>query len=113
MLRDGAFRWNRFENLLREGSQSSDFDPEQLWVLAKWLISPSADAIRRPLADEFVRLVDGFAAGSVREQIHATVYPPPPPPSCIMYVFVSLDTTTYCWPTSVLGYRLTTLCRRR
>eukprot|EP00873_Tetraselmis_striata_P044616 jgi/Tetstr1/464880/TSEL_009617.t1 len=73
VLRDGAFRWNRFENLLREGSQSSDFDPEQLWVLAKWLISPSADAIRRPLADEFVRLVDGFAAGSVREQIHATI----------------------------------------
>jgi len=70
ILSDGSFRWNRFENLLREGSQSSDFDPEQLWVLAKWLVSPSAGEIRRPMAEEFVRLIDGFAAGSVREQIH-------------------------------------------
>jgi hypothetical protein len=73
ILSDGSFRWNRFENLLREGSQSSDFDPEQLWVLAKWLVSPSAGEIRRPMAEEFVRLIDGFAAGSVREQIHNRV----------------------------------------
>jgi len=69
VLRDGQIRWNRLDNLLREGSKSSDFDPEQLWVLADWLFSPSAQGVREPLADEVVRLVDTYMAGAIREQI--------------------------------------------
>ncbi len=39
---EGQFRWNRLDNLLREGSKSQDFDPGQLWLLAEWLLTPSA-----------------------------------------------------------------------
>ena len=28
---DGRFRWNRLDNLLREGSKSSALTDEQLW----------------------------------------------------------------------------------
>jgi hypothetical protein len=43
---DDRFRWNRLENLLREGSKSQDFDPTQLWLLAGWLLGPNAPKIR-------------------------------------------------------------------
>ena len=45
-LQDDRFRWNRLENLLREGSKSQDFDPAQLWLLARWLLGPNAPKIR-------------------------------------------------------------------
>jgi len=69
VLRGGEFRWNRLDNLLRESSKSTDFDPEQMWVLAEWLVSPSAKGVRDPLVEELVRIVDGLATGSIREQL--------------------------------------------
>lgn len=34
VLEAGRLRWSRLENLLREGSKSTDFDASQLWLLA-------------------------------------------------------------------------------
>jgi hypothetical protein len=66
---DGSFRWNRLENLLREGSKSSDFDPAQLWLLAGWLLSPNAAGVRARLGAEVARMVDALAAADVRDRI--------------------------------------------
>ena len=40
-----------------------DFDPAQLWLLAEWVVSDAGATIRKPLANEFVRLVDSTVAG--------------------------------------------------
>lgn len=69
MLQNNQLRWNRLENLLREGSKSSDFDASQLWLLANWLLSPNAEGIRHKLAVELARMLDATAASQARERI--------------------------------------------
>lgn len=60
---DGRFRWNRVDNLLREGSKSSDLTSEQLWLLGSYLCSDAGAEIRVPLVEEVARLLDAYAAG--------------------------------------------------
>lgn len=69
ILKDGQFRWNRLENLLLEGSKSQDFDPNQLWLLAEWLLSPGASSVRASVVAELARMVDALAATNTRTQI--------------------------------------------
>lgn len=69
LLQNNQLRWNRLENLLREGSKSSDFDASQLWLLANWLLSPNAEGIRHKLAVELARMLDATAAAQARERI--------------------------------------------
>lgn len=38
LLADGQFRWNRLDNLLREGAKSSDLTGDQLWLLADYVV---------------------------------------------------------------------------
>ena len=68
-LQDGKFRWNRFDNLLREGSKSQDFDAGQLWLLAGWILSPNAAAVRATLAAEVAKMMDAAAAADVRQRL--------------------------------------------
>ena len=67
ILLDGRLRWQRLENLVREGSKSQDFDPSQIWTLAEWICSESGKPVRKPLAREIVRLVDSFITERARE----------------------------------------------
>jgi hypothetical protein len=60
---EGRLRWNRLENLVEEGSKSSDYNPDQLWVLADWLVSDAGKGIRRPVVREVARLLDAYVAG--------------------------------------------------
>lgn len=69
ILKDGNFRWNRFDNLLREGSKSQDFDASQLWLLAGWILSPNATAVRATLAAELAKMLDAAAAADVRQRV--------------------------------------------
>ncbi|GLC42639.1 hypothetical protein PLESTB_001122400 [Pleodorina starrii] len=69
IIKDGQFRWSRLENLLREGSKSSDFDPTQLWLLAEWLLSPGAAGVRTTVVAELGRVIDAAAAADVRQRI--------------------------------------------
>ncbi|MEW5298504.1 MAG: hypothetical protein WDW36_001619 [Sanguina aurantia] len=69
ILKDGDFRWTRLENLIREGSKSQDFDPAQLWLLADWLVSPTANGVRGSMVTEVSRIVDAMFAASFREQL--------------------------------------------
>ncbi|GFR42152.1 hypothetical protein Agub_g3004 [Astrephomene gubernaculifera] len=71
IIKDGQIRWGRFENLLQQGSRSSDWQPGQLWLLAEWLLAPGAEAggLRAVLAEEVGRLLDAAAAEDVRSRI--------------------------------------------
>lgn len=69
ILKDGRLRWNRLENLFQQGSQSADFDPNQLWLLIEWVCSDAGKPVRKPLASELVRLIDAVIAGSIRKQL--------------------------------------------
>lgn len=60
---DGRLRWNRLENLIEEGSKSLDYDPQQLWLLAQWVLGEQGVAVRKPLVDELARLIDAAVAG--------------------------------------------------
>lgn len=46
LLADGQFRWNRLDNLLREGAKSSDLTGDQLWLLAEYVVRVVQKAAR-------------------------------------------------------------------
>jgi hypothetical protein len=69
VLQDNQLRWNRLENLMREGSKSQDFDATQLWMLASWLLSENAAGVRAKLAVELARMLDAAAAADARDRI--------------------------------------------
>eukprot|EP00882_Tetradesmus_deserticola_P015416 GHRQ01016426.1.p1 GENE.GHRQ01016426.1~~GHRQ01016426.1.p1 ORF type:complete len:252 (+),score=158.14 GHRQ01016426.1:139-894(+) len=69
VIKDNQLRWNRLENLLREGSKSQDFDSSQLWMLATWLLSENAAGVRAKLAAELARMLDAAAAADARDRI--------------------------------------------
>jgi aarF domain-containing kinase len=68
---NGKLRWSRLRNLVEQGSQSLDYDPSQLWLLAEWVCSEGGKPLRGPLAAELVRLADAVITGAVREQVAA------------------------------------------
>jgi predicted unusual protein kinase regulating ubiquinone biosynthesis (AarF/ABC1/UbiB family) len=69
ILQNGRLRWNRLENLIREGSKSYDFDSSQIWTLAEWVLSDGGRPVRKPLANEIVRLVDSYISNAVRKSL--------------------------------------------
>lgn len=68
-LQDGRFRWNRLENLIREGSKSQDYDPAQLWLLVSWLMTPNASGVREKVGQELAKMIDAMAAADVRDRL--------------------------------------------
>eukprot|EP01026_Neomeris_dumetosa_P025553 TRINITY_DN2102_c0_g1_i11.p1 TRINITY_DN2102_c0_g1~~TRINITY_DN2102_c0_g1_i11.p1 ORF type:complete len:455 (-),score=83.19 TRINITY_DN2102_c0_g1_i11:91-1407(-) len=69
VVRDGQIRWNRIENLVREGSKSEQFDIAKMWQMLEWLFSDVASTLRKPLAEEVARMMDSFTAQNVRQQL--------------------------------------------
>eukprot|EP00884_Botryococcus_braunii_P007201 jgi/Botrbrau1/16482/Bobra.0142s0076.1 len=63
----GRLRWKRLENLVQEGSKSADYSPDQLWLLAEWLVSDAGRDVRGPIVREVARLLDAYVAEQVRE----------------------------------------------
>jgi predicted unusual protein kinase regulating ubiquinone biosynthesis (AarF/ABC1/UbiB family) len=61
LFRDGQFRWNRLENLLRNAKGSREYDlSKSLDQGIDFLFSERGDMIRQRLADEMVRAIDSF-----------------------------------------------------
>ena len=59
LFKDGNFRWNRLENLLRNASDSDDYDLSQVLDQAlDFLFSERGAFIREHLADEIVKGID-------------------------------------------------------
>lgn len=73
ILQQGRLRWNRLDNLVKEGSKSYDFDTSQMWTLAEWVFSDGGRPVRKPLAREIVRLVDAYISNIARQVIGGRV----------------------------------------
>ncbi len=61
LFKDGQFRWNRLENLLRNAASSQDYDLNQvLNQTLEFLFSDRGTFIREQLVDEIVKAVDAY-----------------------------------------------------
>lgn len=77
LFKEGSFRWNRLENLLRNAKDSSDFELDDvLDQTLDFLFSERGTFIRERLIDEIVNAVDIFGrrtfhsfSSSVRQQV--------------------------------------------
>lgn len=59
LFKDGSFRWNRLENLLKNAKNSDDYDLSQALNQAlEFLFSERGDFIRDYLVDEIVKSID-------------------------------------------------------
>jgi predicted unusual protein kinase regulating ubiquinone biosynthesis (AarF/ABC1/UbiB family) len=61
LFKDGSFRWNRLENLLRNAGRSQDYDLNQvLNQTLEFLLSERGDFIRENLVEEIVKAIDAY-----------------------------------------------------
>lgn len=61
LFKDGSFRWNRLENLLRNAGSSQDYDLNQvLNQTLEFLFSERGAFIREQLVEEIVKAVDAY-----------------------------------------------------
>lgn len=59
LFKDGSFRWNRLENLLKNAGDSQDYDLSQvLDQTVEFLFSSRGDFIREQLVEEIIKAVD-------------------------------------------------------
>jgi predicted unusual protein kinase regulating ubiquinone biosynthesis (AarF/ABC1/UbiB family) len=85
LFKDGSFRWNRLENLLRNALNSSDYSLDAVLDQAvDFLLSERGVFIRERLVDEIINTVDIFGqrtwfnfASAVREQVGLAVQETP------------------------------------
>lgn len=81
LFKDGSFRWNRLENLLRNASNSPDYDFDKVVSQATdFVFSDRGSFIRERLVDEIVNAIDIFGrrtwfnlSSSLREQVGLAV----------------------------------------
>jgi len=86
LFRDGRFRWNRLENLLRNARDSQDYDLQKALDQAlDFLFSERGEFIRDRLADEVIKVIDTFGQRSfynfsvaLRERVGLAVNDTPP-----------------------------------
>ncbi|MEW6493679.1 MAG: AarF/ABC1/UbiB kinase family protein, partial [Cyanobacteriota bacterium] len=66
LFKDGNFRWNRLENLLRNAADSSDYDLNKvLNQTLDFLFSERGTFIREQLVEEIVKAVDAYGRRTV------------------------------------------------
>ena len=67
LFKDGEFRWNRLENLLRNASDSDDYDMEKvLNQTIDFLFSERGEFIRDRIADELAKEIDNLGQNMVQ-----------------------------------------------
>lgn len=67
LFRDGEFRWNRLENLLRNASDSDDYDMERVLNQSlEFLFSERGEFIRDRIADEVAKELDNLGHNMVQ-----------------------------------------------
>jgi predicted unusual protein kinase regulating ubiquinone biosynthesis (AarF/ABC1/UbiB family) len=65
LFKDGNFRWNRLENLLRNARTSSDYDFDQILNQGTdFLFSERGQYIREKLVNELINVIDAFGRHS-------------------------------------------------
>lgn len=71
LFKDGSFRWNRLENLLRNARNSQDYDLNQVMNQAvDFLFSERGEFIRNKLVDEMIKGIDALG----RNAFHNLTY---------------------------------------
>lgn len=71
LFKDGNFRWNRLENLLRNARDSSDYDFNAAMGQAlDFLFSERGEFIRDRIADEVVKAIDGLSQNALHNVAH-------------------------------------------
>ncbi|MBD2125721.1 AarF/ABC1/UbiB kinase family protein [Microcoleus sp. ZQ-A2] len=61
LFKEGSFRWNRLENLLRNAAISQDYDLNKVLNQAlEFLFSERGEFIREQLVDEIVKAIDAY-----------------------------------------------------
>ncbi len=86
LFKEGSFRWNRLENLLRNARDSQDYDLDRVLNQGvDFLFSVRGEFIRERLVDEMVKVIDNLGqkawfnlSTSVREQVGVAVAETPP-----------------------------------
>jgi predicted unusual protein kinase regulating ubiquinone biosynthesis (AarF/ABC1/UbiB family) len=89
LFKDGSFRWNRLENLLRNAKDSDDYDMERLIdQTLEFLFSERGTFLRDRIVSELVNGLDTFGqttfkrlTTSVQRRLGLTSAPPVPPPA--------------------------------
>ncbi len=72
LFKEGSFRWNRLENLLRNARNSQDYDLNQvLTQTLDFLSSERGDFIRNYLIDEIIKSVDVLGQNTLQNVTHA------------------------------------------
>ncbi|MBF2025711.1 MAG: AarF/ABC1/UbiB kinase family protein [Oscillatoriales cyanobacterium C42_A2020_001] len=67
LFKEGTFRWNRLENLLRNARDNSDYDINRVVdQTTEYLFSERGELIRNQLVDVIVRGVDTFGNNAIR-----------------------------------------------
>lgn len=67
LFKDGEFRWNRLENLLKNAGDSDDYDMERvLNQTLEFLFSKRGEFLRDRLADEVAKELDNLGQGVVK-----------------------------------------------
>lgn len=67
LFKDGSFRWNRLENLLRNARDNSDYDINRVFEqTTDYLFSDRGDLLRQQLADVIVRSLDTLGNNALR-----------------------------------------------
>ncbi|WP_448381130.1 ABC1 kinase family protein [Gloeomargarita sp.] len=81
LFKDGTFRWNRLENLLKNAANSEDFDLEKVIVqVGDFLFSERGRFIREKLAEELALGLDQWGQ-SMWQQFLPNGQPAPTPPA--------------------------------
>ncbi len=78
LFKDGSFRWNRLENLLRNARDSRDYDLDSaLNQAVEFLFSERGEFIRHKLADELVKSLDQWGQQAWQHLPHPWRLPSP------------------------------------
>ena len=68
LFRDGSFRWNRLENLLKNARNSNDYDLDKvLDQTLEFLFSERGEYLRVRIADELAREIDRMGYGLLQQ----------------------------------------------
>nr|WP_038018988.1 AarF/ABC1/UbiB kinase family protein [Synechococcus sp. PCC 7335] len=68
LFRDGSFRWNRLENLLRNAKDSTDYDLDKvLSQTLEFLFSERGEYLRVRIADELAKEIDKMGYSLLRQ----------------------------------------------
>ncbi|MEO1637129.1 MAG: AarF/ABC1/UbiB kinase family protein, partial [Cyanobacteria bacterium J06631_9] len=68
LFRDGSFRWNRLENLLKNASNSNDYDLDTVLDQAlEFLFSERGEYLRVRIADELAKEIDRMGYGLLQQ----------------------------------------------